>query len=119
MAEETRLATFLREQARSRDMSQNEFARAVGVAPATLSAIRHGHTPTMDVIRQLAEALELPATDLAELAGIIDQRSELHDDVPPEVRVVLRRYSRLPAERQAALLRMFDQMISFAEAQVQ
>lgn len=119
MPEETRLAAFLREQARGRDMSQNEFARVVGVAPATLSAIRHGHTPTIEVIRQLAAALEVSVIDLAELAGIIDQRPEPQNEFPPEVRVVLRRYSRLPAEHQAALLRMFDQMISFAEAREQ
>lgn len=117
MAEtETRLAAFMREQARNRDMSMNEFAKHVGVSAAALSAIRHGHTPTLNLIRQLAAKLDMPFNALAELAGIIDREGE-GDEIPPEVRAVLRRYAKLPTDRQEAVLRMFDQVITFAEAQ--
>ena len=118
MPEETRLAAFLREQARSREMSQNEFARHVGVSGATISAIRHGQTPSIAVIRQIAEALDIRANDLAELAGIIDPDGADAREVPPEVRTVLRRYAKLPPDRQQALLRMLDEMITFAEPPV-
>jgi transcriptional regulator with XRE-family HTH domain len=115
--EETRLFAYLLEQARSRNMGQNQFARSLGISPATLSAIRHGHKPTLDLVRQIAEALDVPVHDLAELAGILEPTDSQSSELPPEVRQVLRRFAALPDDRQAALLRMWDQMISFAEVQ--
>ncbi len=48
-------------------MGQNQFARKVGISPATLSAIRHGHKPTLELIRQLADALTSRFTILRNL----------------------------------------------------
>ncbi len=112
--EETRLAAFIREQARNRAMSANEFAKFVGVSSATLSAVRHGHRPSLDVVRQLAEKLDMSVNDLAEIAGIIERDG---DELSPEVRAMLRRYSKLPPDRRQAVLRMFNEMITFAESQ--
>lgn len=116
MEAESRLAAFLREQARSQNISQNELARKLGVSPATLSAIRHGHTPTLDIIRQIADRLGMQVNDLAELAGIITLEGEAQADLAPEVRAVFRRYVNLPAQEQKVLLRVLEQLISFAEA---
>lgn len=116
MEAESRLAAFLREQARSQNISQNELARKLGVSPATLSAIRHGHTPTLDIIRQIADRLGMQVNDLAELAGIITLEGEAQAELEPEVRAVLRRYVNLPAQEQKVLLRVLEQLISFAEA---
>lgn len=116
-SEESRLFVYLQDQARTRNMGQNEFARSLGISPASLSAIKHGHKPTLELIRQIADALDVPIHDLAELAGILEPNGSQYGELPPEIRNTLRRFSQLPADRQTALIHMFDQMISFAEVQ--
>ena len=116
MEAESRLAAFLREQAQNQNISQNELARKLGVSPATLSVIRHGHTPTLDIIRQMADRLGMAVNDLAELAGVITLEGEGQTELAPEVRAVMRRYANLPAQEQKVLLRVLEQLISFAEA---
>lgn len=113
----TRLFELIQEEMRRRNLSQNEFARLVGVSPATLSAIRHGHTPTVEVLRLLADKLGMQLHDLAEIAGVMERDPLAAEDIRPEVRELLRRFDRLPPDRQKAIMRMFEDLVSFAEAQ--
>ncbi len=116
MAKETKLAQWLREQLNRLDITQNELARQAGVSSATISAIRHGHTPTADTMRTLAKFFNVDTESLLEIAGIIEPLSDIPSDIPEDTRALLRRLRRLPDADREEVMRLMDSFISFVES---
>ncbi|WP_144122721.1 helix-turn-helix domain-containing protein [Catellatospora sichuanensis] len=64
-------AALLRGFMDNRDMSVQDLAYATERAMATIAALRHGaHSPHPVIVAELARALDLPAGDLAVIAGV-------------------------------------------------
>lgn len=56
---------------RAKRMQQKELAEKMGVAPAALSKALTGN-PTLDTIRKIAKALDVPITALLEERDMVD-----------------------------------------------
>ncbi|WP_155370223.1 helix-turn-helix domain-containing protein [Catellatospora vulcania] len=55
----------------NRGLSIKDLARATGRAMSTIAALRGGgHSPHPVIVREVADALDLPAEDLAAIAGV-------------------------------------------------
>lgn len=87
---------YLRSLRKRRDMSLRELAAASGVSNAYISQIETGQrgVPSPSVIRQLADALNVPYLDMMKAAGYISnadralaasRRDGYDNSLPPDV----------------------------------
>jgi transcriptional regulator with XRE-family HTH domain len=111
-----RLMEWLNAALRSKEITQNELARQSGVSSATLSAIRHGHTPTLETVRALAKYFDMDVESLMEIAGLIAPLPDVPAEIPEEMRALLRRLARLPEGDRLEVMRLVDSFVSFVEA---
>jgi transcriptional regulator with XRE-family HTH domain len=116
MVQNSRLAGWLKDRIRESNLTQNEIARQSGVSSATLSAVRHGHTPTAETIALLAAYFNTDRESLLEMAGIISPLSDLPTEVPEETRALLRRLNKLPERDREEVLRLMESFLMFVES---
>ena len=81
---DSRLGAWLAATMRSRELSQADLARTLGVADAQVSRWRRGQVvPSVRHLQRLADALAVPRADLDRLAGYpVPDSSGLAPDVP-------------------------------------
>lgn len=66
-AQENIIGKRVREEREARQLSQEKLAAAAGLSSRTVLNIEQGsHSPTMDTLRQLSEALEVSLVKLLE-----------------------------------------------------
>lgn len=72
---ETLILNLKREMA-TRNVSQSELARRIGVAPARINELLRGlHSPTIDTIEKIATALDLPPAALLIPVSVLAEAS--------------------------------------------
>lgn len=68
------LGEYIREKRKEKDMSQRDLAAASGISNAEISRIESGKRkePSSSFLKELAKALNVPAKEILEVAGVID-----------------------------------------------
>ncbi|MCA1672554.1 MAG: helix-turn-helix domain-containing protein [Actinobacteria bacterium] len=106
---------FLRAQRRLANLSLREMARRTHLSNAYLSQIERGlHTPSVRVLRSVAQALDLSAETLLAQAGLWDDRPETeeHDGAVHATERAIRADSRLTEEQKEALLSVYRSYVA-------
>lgn len=105
------LGEFIRSQRRLANLSLRRLADTARVSNAYLSQVERGiYRPSADVLRGIAEALEISAESLYAKAGLLDDESPRR--APTSVEEAIRLDQRLSDDQKDALLRVYR---SFAE----
>lgn len=105
----TELGDFIRMQRQLADLSLRQLADMADVSNAYLSQLERGlYTPSAQVLKGLADALELSAQELYRRAGLLGD-----DDgaKPPSVEDAVRLAEELTAEQKDALLRVYRSFV--------
>ena len=98
------MPTSLREARLALGLSPHELAARAGVADATVYRTERGATrPTPAVARRLADALGLPAAEVAELAAAVEQPVVTPTPEATRRRKLRRAYERVVSECSGAL----------------
>jgi transcriptional regulator with XRE-family HTH domain len=99
---------FVKAQRQLANISQRQLAKASGVSDSYLSQLERGHySPSVEVLRGIARALDLPATALF---AQFDAQEDAPDDAAVEttaddLQVAIRRDTSLsPAKKEALLV---------------
>jgi len=71
---------FIREQRRIGHLSLRKLSEMAGISNPYLSQIERGlRKPSAEILQQIARALEISSETLYVRAGILEERSDLHD----------------------------------------
>jgi transcriptional regulator with XRE-family HTH domain len=110
-----RLSEWLRQQMVERQISRDALAAATGVASGTISRIRvNDHVPGVGSIIALAEFFGDNPDSVLELAGVL-RLGDMPEDIPLELRDLLRRYFKLDAEIRVGMLQQWMSLMAWAE----
>ena len=109
------LGSFIRSQRKLANLSLRQLAERTRLSNPYLSQIERGlHQPSVRVIRQIAEALNVSVETLLTQAGLL-QRDEGADLLPqpevPGVQAAIEAEARLTGEQQAALIAVYHSML--------
>jgi transcriptional regulator with XRE-family HTH domain len=101
------LGEFIRAQRRLANLSLRQMSALAKVSNPYLSQIERGvHKPSAEVLKGIAEALQISATTLFERAGLLD--NEDHDEEEsPDVEEAIRLDDRLSTEQKETLIRVY------------
>jgi transcriptional regulator with XRE-family HTH domain len=103
-AEPDPLGGFLRMQRELADLSVRQLAELANVSNAYLSQVERGlYHPSAQVLKNLADALDLSAETLYEQAGLLDHER----DRTPGVEEAIRVDPELSAEQKETLIRVY------------
>jgi transcriptional regulator with XRE-family HTH domain len=106
---------FLRSQRRMAKLSLREMAERTKVSNAYLSQIERGlHTPSVRVLRSIAQALELSSEAMMAHAGLLDDEP-LTDEgrpEPPGTEAAIRADARLNQDQKEALLSVYRSYVA-------
>jgi transcriptional regulator with XRE-family HTH domain len=112
--EDYTLANWLRDRLREHSLSQRRLSKATHIATGTISAILHGHVPGPEMVTELANYFGAEPSTVMEIAGIVEL-SDMPNDLPVEVRGLLRRLYRLDARERNAILKQLSQLLDLLE----
>ena len=106
---------FLRSQRRLANLSLREMAERTKVSNAYLSQIERGlHTPSVRVLRSIAQALELSSEAMMAQAGLLDDAppSDEGRPDPPSTEAAIRADARLTQDQKEALLSVYRSYVA-------
>lgn len=104
------LGDFIRRQREMSELSMREFARLAGISNPYLSQIERGlRAPSEQVMRAIADTLEVSAETLYEQAGVHAQ-----DDEPSPVLDAIRDDRRLSGRQRQALIQVYEAFVATA-----
>ena len=115
------LGAFIRTQRRMANLSLRQLAELTHLSNPYLSQIERGlHQPSVRVLKQISDALNLSAETLMAQAGLIDKvaagevgTDQGHDvPKPPPTEDAIRADERLSDEQKAALIAVYRSMLS-------
>lgn len=115
----------MRDLRRQKGVSQKEMARAVGVSPAYLSALEHGHKgiPSFDFLQRIAGYFNIiwdEAEDLFRLARTSDPHVVLDTSgLPPSYTAFANRLSLTIRSLSPDMVEKLDRLLSDAEKTVE
>lgn len=111
---ENAFGQYLRTQRHLARLSLRQLAGLAKVSDAYLSQIERGlHLPSVNIIRALAESLQISTEDLlAEAAGVNAERATV-----PGTEEAIRDDPRLDAAQKSALLAVYRSMVSGTDAE--
>lgn len=100
------LGRFIKSQRQLAELSQRELARLANLSDPYVSQLERGrHDPSIRVLRNLAEALNIRADTMLRYAGILEGDDEAGDiDVRADAEAAIMSDSRLTNEQQEALI---------------
>lgn len=80
------LSDYLREKRKEKDWSQRDLANASGISNAEISRIESGKrkTPSTDVLKAIAKALNTPVDEIFQQAGVIEEGKAIVDRILAE-----------------------------------
>ena len=100
----TNLGEFIREQRRVGHLSLRKLSEMAGISNPYLSQIERGlRKPSAEILRQIANALEISSESLYVRAGILDER-----DTATDVVAEIRRDSALSEEQKRTLVQIYE-----------
>ena len=100
------LGEFIRAQRRLANLSLRQMSALAKVSNPYLSQIERGvHKPSAEVLKGIAEALQISAATLFERAGLLDDEDD--DGEPPDVEAAIRLDDRLSTEQKETLIRVY------------
>jgi transcriptional regulator with XRE-family HTH domain len=116
------LGAFIRTQRRMANLSLRQLAELTHLSNPYLSQIERGlHQPSVRVLRQISDALNLSAETLMTQAGLIDAVANKATDsaaaeadgeqAAPRTEDAIRADERLSAEQKAALIAVYRSML--------
>ncbi|MEO7944119.1 MAG: helix-turn-helix transcriptional regulator [Marmoricola sp.] len=106
------LGRFLREQRALARLSVREMARMAQVSNAYLSQVERGlHSPSLRVMRALAEVLEVPVEDLVHLSDSDAQRASSPTLSSNDVESAIKKDPRLAEAHKQALLAVYRSFV--------
>lgn len=98
------LGAFIREQRRVGHLSLRKLSEMAGISNPYLSQIERGlRKPSADILRQIANALEISAETLYVRAGILDERTSAADVIGE-----IRRDPALSEEQKRTLVQIYE-----------
>ncbi len=107
------LGEFIRSQRRLADLSLRQLSQVAKVSNPYLSQIERGiHKPSADVLKAIADGLQISAETLFARVGLIDQGSAAP---PPDVERAIKLDPRLSASHKDALIKVYRGFISTSE----
>jgi len=117
------LGAFIRTQRRMANLSLRQLAELTHLSNPYLSQIERGlHQPSVRVLRQISDALNLSAETLMTQAGLIDAVADKATDragaeadgeqAAPLTEDAIRADERLSAEQKAALIAVYRSMLA-------
>jgi transcriptional regulator with XRE-family HTH domain len=111
------LADWLRDRLRERGLSQQQLAAQTGIATGTISTTLHGHIPSPSLIVTLARFFSKDAGTMLELASLL-QLADLPDELPAEVKNMLRWLYRLSTRERSFIMQQVAQLLDLFEEQL-
>jgi len=100
------LGQFIRTQRRIANLSIRQLARLAKVSNPYLSQIERGlYRPSADVLKNIADALQISAHSLYSKVGLLEPNPD--EDVVPDAEEAIRMDSRLSPEQKEALIRVY------------
>jgi transcriptional regulator with XRE-family HTH domain len=112
------LGAFIRTQRRMANLSLRQLAELTHLSNPYLSQIERGlHQPSVRVLKQISDALNLSAETLMAQAGLIDKvaagQADADQDAPkpPLTEDAIRADERLGEEQKAALIAVYRSML--------
>ena len=113
------LGAFIRTQRRMANLSLRQLAELTHLSNPYLSQIERGlHQPSVRVLKQISDALNVSAETLMAQAGLIDKvavgvAGESAEEAPkaPPTEDAIRADERLSAEQKAALIAVYRSML--------
>jgi transcriptional regulator with XRE-family HTH domain len=98
------LGEFIREQRRTGHLSLRKLSEMAGISNPYLSQIERGlRKPSAEILRQIANALEISSESLYVRAGILEER-----DGATDVRAEIRRDPGLTEEQKRTLVQIYE-----------
>ena len=111
------LGAFIRSQRKMANLSLRQLAELTSLSNPYLSELERGmHQPSVRVLRQLSDALNVSAEMLLAQAGLIDRRSDRKADDDAGVEHAIRTDATLDDTQKAALLAVYQSMTRPAQA---
>ena len=105
------LGDFIRAQRQLADLSLRQLAELSDVSNAYLSQVERGlYQPSAQVLKSIADALQLSAETLYSRAGLLDDRAAQRDR--PGVEEAIRLDDRLTGDQKETLLRIYREFAS-------
>jgi len=109
------LGDYLREQRQAAQLSLRQLSEVAGISNPYISQIERGlKKPSAEILQALAKALSISAESLYVRAGILDERTDLHEALPVDVSAAILADPKLNDRQRAVLLDVYE---SFAGAQ--
>ena len=113
------LGAFIRTQRRMANLSLRQLAELTHLSNPYLSQIERGlHQPSVRVLKQISDALNVSAETLMAQAGLIDKvadaagvSAETSTASPPPTEDAIRADERLSQEQKAALIAVYRSML--------
>ncbi|MGH3205662.1 MAG: helix-turn-helix domain-containing protein [Streptosporangiaceae bacterium] len=116
------LGAFIRTQRRMANLSLRQLAELTHLSNPYLSQIERGlHQPSVRVLKQISDALNVSAETLMAQAGLIDKvaadaaggsaEANASPEGPPPTEDAIRADERLSAEQKAALIAVYRSML--------
>ena len=111
------LGAFIRSQRKLANLSLRQLAELTNLSNPYLSQLERGlHQPSVRVLKQLADALNVSAQTLLTQAGLLDAGSagpgSAKADPSAPVEAAIRADNRLTREQQTALIAVYHSMLS-------
>ncbi len=108
------LGAFIRSQRQLARLSLRQMAELSSLSNPYLSQVERGmHQPSVRVLKLIAEALNVSAETLLTQAGLLDGQDPSAASLAAEpVAAAIRADHRLTSEQQAALIAVYDSMVS-------
>ncbi len=107
------LGQFLKTQRRIANLSIRQLASLAKVSNPYLSQIERGlYRPSADVLKNLADALQISAQSLYSKVGLVEPNPD--EDVIPDAEEAIRMDPRLSPEQKEALIRVYRNFVGGA-----
>lgn len=105
------LGAFIRSQRQLANLSLRQLAEMTKLSNPYLSQVERGlHQPSIRVLKQISEALDVSAEALLAQAGLLDPRDP-EENPSPQVEAAIRAEERLSGEQKAALIAVYHSML--------
>jgi transcriptional regulator with XRE-family HTH domain len=102
------LGEYIRRQREVSELSMRQFAQLVGISNPYLSQIERGlRAPSDQVVRSIAQALQVSADTLYEQAGVPRE-----EDAPPAVVTAIRADPHLTGRQRTALIEAYEAFVA-------
>ena len=109
------LENWLKDHLRARNLTQRQLAVQAEIAAGMISKIGRGHVPGPDVLVKLADFFGEDIGTLMEIAGIL-QLTHLPDERRAELKSVVGRLYRLPAQERQAILQQVEALLDLLKS---